>query len=103
MTVFAKKRMNVADWATVQDQIGQLQLAMGAPHDLMMFSAESDDPMQQDIYIGLPSATMLSAFPGFTQVDRASLPDFLATLVVREDEFEQLFPDIAKKRRARRG
>ena len=93
--------MNVVDWAKVQDQIGQLQLAMGGPHDLMMFSAKTDDPMQQDIYIGLPSATLLSAFPGFQQVDRFNLPDYLATLVVREEKFEQLFPDIFKKRCSR--
>jgi hypothetical protein len=43
--------------------MGELQIALGAPHDLMMFSTNSGDPMQQDIYIGLPSATLLSASP----------------------------------------
>ena len=101
MTVFAKKRMNVIDWSKIQDQVGTLQMSLGAPHDLMMFSAETDEIMQQDIYIGLPDSVPLSAFPGFEKVDRESLPDFLATLVVREDEFRERFPDIAQKRRTR--
>jgi hypothetical protein len=53
------------------------------------------------IYIGLPDASLLSAFPGFEKVERQSLPDFLVTLVVREDGFEERFPDISKKRRSR--
>ena len=41
MTVFAKQVMSVDDWAKVQDRIGDLQMALRAPHDLMMFSAEA--------------------------------------------------------------
>lgn len=103
MTTFARKRMNVAEWSKVQDQIGKLQMALGGPHNLMMFSAETGDVSQQDIYIGLPDAKMLSAFPGFEPVEPASLPDFLATLVVREDGFRERFPDIAAKRRTKYG
>jgi hypothetical protein len=32
---------------------------------------------------------------------RASLPDFLSTLVAREDGFEERFPDIFEKRRSK--
>jgi hypothetical protein len=104
MTVFAKKTMNVAEWAKVQVQIGKLQFTLeGPPHDLMMFEADAKHADRgQDIYIGLPSAALLAAFPGFVEVDRASLPDFLRTLVVREDGFEEHFPDIQEKRRSRR-
>lgn len=104
MTIFARKRgMNVTEWAPIQRQIGALQMALGAPHDLMMFSANTDDVTSQDIYIGLPDAKMLAVFPGFERVEQSDLPDFLATLVVREDGFEQRFPDIRKKRRTRYG
>jgi hypothetical protein len=104
MTVFAKKpAMNVIDWGKVQNQLGQLQLALGAPHDLMMFSAEAADRINQDIYIGLPVAPMLAAFPGFELIDRSALPDFMATLIVREDGFRERFPDIAAKRRTKYG
>lgn len=101
MTVFAKQVMSVDDWAKVQDRIEDLQMALRAPHDLMMFSAEADDPLKETIYIGVPNAELLANFQGFQQVNRADLPDFLTTLVVREDGFAEQFPDIEKKRRAR--
>ena len=101
MTVFAKQVMSVDDWAKMQDRIGDLQMALRAPHDLMMFSAEADDPLKETIYIGVPNAELLANFQGFQQVNRADLPDFLTTLVVREDGFAEQFPDIQKKRRAR--
>ena len=101
MTIFAKKTMSVTEWAKVQDLIGALQISMGAPHDLMMFSAKGSVLGEDDIYIGLPDASLLSAFPSFEKVERQSLPDFLVTLVVREDGFEERFPDISKKRRSR--
>jgi hypothetical protein len=97
MIVFAKKTLNVLDWTRVRNQIVALQTALGAPHDVMMFSAATSDPIQQDIYIGLPELIWLTDFPGFDQIDRASLPDFLATLVLHEDGFEQRFPDIFQK------
>jgi hypothetical protein len=49
----------------------------------------------------VPNAELLANFQGFQQVNRADLPDFLTTLVVREDGFAEQFPDIEKKRRAR--
>jgi hypothetical protein len=102
MTIFAKKTMNVTEWAKIQDQIGALQMALGAPHDLMMFSINnSEDRSKQDIYIGLPDPVLLAGFPGFDKIERESLPDYLATLVAREDGFEERFTDIFKKRRSR--
>ncbi len=99
MTVFAKKTLNVLDWTRIRNQIVDLQTVLGAAHDIMMFSAPTNDPIQQDIYIGLPDRSLLANFPGFDQIDRASLPDFLAPLVVREEGFEQRFPDIFQKKR----
>jgi hypothetical protein len=32
MTIFAKRRMNVSDWAAVQDKVGELQMGLLAPH-----------------------------------------------------------------------
>jgi hypothetical protein len=61
MTVFARRMgMNVVDWGAIQDKMDQLQLALGAPHDLMMFSADSDQEANlRDIYVGLPQESLL--------------------------------------------
>ena len=103
MTMFGKRRMNVTEWAKVHDRIVALQLSMGAPHDLMMFSTDTDDMASQDIFIGLPDEKLMTAFTGFERIERNDLPDFLTTLVVREDGFRERFPDIAKKRRSKLG
>lgn len=104
MTAFAKKTMKATEWAKVQDQVAALQVALpGPPHDLMMLSAASANPGFRDIYIGLPAETLLVHFPGFTRVDRSDLPDFLVSLVCREDGFREMFPDIWAKQRSREG
>jgi hypothetical protein len=105
MTVFARKRgMLVVDWALLQDQLGKLVIAMGGPHNLMMFLAKSEEkPAVDDVYIGLPEATLLSSFPGFAEIQQSELPDYLSTLILREDGFRERFPDIAAKRRIRYG
>ena len=100
MTVFAKKTLKVTEWARVQDQIGALQLQLGGPIDLMMFSRRNDnDRNADDIYIGLPDKQLLAAFPGFAEIARDKLPDSLTVLVIREDGFADRFPDIDAKRR----
>lgn len=105
MTIFAKKsRMSVVNWAIIQKQLAQLQLAMGAPYDLMMFSAKPEEGSPvEDIYIALPEDGLLSRLDGFKEIERSELPDFLTTLIVREDGFSERFPDIAAKRRRRSG
>jgi hypothetical protein len=64
----------------------------------MMFIAHAK---QDDVFLGLPDNVPLEIFPTFERITREKLPDFLSTLVVREDGFEDRFPDIAKKRRSR--
>jgi hypothetical protein len=103
MTIFAKRNMAVVDWAPVQDQMGSLQIEFGAPIDLMMLSADSGKSGIETIYLGLPDPKMLDRFHGFEVLDRADLPDYLSTLVCREDGFGERFPDIAAKRRAQLG
>jgi hypothetical protein len=51
-------------------------------------------------WIDRPTASYLAAFPGFEEIAQESLPDRLSTIVAREDEFEERFPDIFKKRQA---
>jgi hypothetical protein len=69
-----------------------------------MFSAESEEPTAlQDIYIGLPQESLLSAFPGSQEIKRIELPDYLATWIAREDGFRQSFPDMAAKQRTKYG
>jgi hypothetical protein len=102
MTIFAKKTVPLGRYDKLQDQIAELQMAMGAPHDLMMMSTTSVDNNTDTIYIGLPDAALLSHFDGFEQVRRSDLPDSLTAVVLRHDGFVERFPDISRKLRAKR-
>jgi hypothetical protein len=102
MTAFANKTMPATELIKVRSRMSALQLALRAPHDLIMFCVQNEDDIgQDDVYIGLPNADLLNQFPGFQQVEQASLPDYLSTLMVREDEFAERFPDIARKRKTK--
>lgn len=101
MTIFAKSTLSGIARAKIQSQIEALQTSLRAPHDVMMFSAWTEDRSMEDIYIGLPGRSLLSLFPGFVEVTREDIPDFLVTLVVQEDGFKRRFPDIYSKRRSR--
>jgi len=98
MTVFAKKTMPLRSWGALQDQMGLLQVTMGAPHDLMMLSTTSTDHKTDTIYIGLPDPALLPHFEGFEEIRQSELPDNMTTLVCRMDGFAEKFPDIERKR-----
>lgn len=99
MTIWAKKIYPFAQGSADQDRMDEMQRKLGAPHDLMMLL----DPERRDgdhVYIGLPDRDLLKAFPGYVEIRREELPDRLFVLVVREDGFEERFPDIHAKRLA---
>lgn len=99
MTVFAMRRLEGrGNYGAIQDLMDDLQIQLGAPHDLMMFARDTDDGQSEDIFIALPERRMLGAFSGFTEIERSELPEYLRTLILREDRFSELFPDIAAKR-----
>jgi hypothetical protein len=95
--------MNVKDWASLQDLLGEMQMKLGGPHDLMMFSVDTGDVTKQDIIIGLPDTLPARLFAGFESIGRETIPNYLTTLIVREDGMDELFPDIQAKRRSRFG
>jgi hypothetical protein len=103
MTVWAKKIFPFGKYEAVEERIGQLQIRLGAPYDLMMLEKPISDSTASHIFIGLPRISMLVSFEGFEEVDREHLPDGLVVLIARKEGFESHFPDIAAKlKRARR-
>jgi hypothetical protein len=80
--------------------VGDLQLKLGAPHELMMLSSHPPTHQDYEVFIGVPQRELLALFEGFTEIQENELPDKLIPLVRREDEFEERFPAIAAKLRA---
>jgi hypothetical protein len=78
--------------------VGDLQLKLGAPHELMMLGSHPLTRKGYEVFIGVPQRELLALFDGFTEIQENELPDKLIALVIREDGFDERFPAIAAKR-----
>jgi hypothetical protein len=67
--------------------LGDLQLKLGAPHELMMLSSHPLSHQDFEVFIGVPQRELLAPFEGFTEIEENELPDKLIALIIREDEF----------------
>jgi hypothetical protein len=80
--------------------VGDLQLKLGAPHELMMLGSHPLTCKGYEVFIGVPQRELLALFDGFTEIQENELPEKLIALVIREDGFDERFPAIAAKRAA---
>lgn len=97
LTVWARRIFPLGKYEAVLERIGQLQIRLGAPHDLMMLEKAASDFTASHVFIGLPRRAMLVSFEGFEEIERELLPGGLVVLIARKDGFEERFPDIAAK------
>ncbi len=100
MIYWAKRRCSPGAEIPFMKVLGDLQLKLGAPHELMMLSSHPLSHQDFEVFIGVPQRELLAPFEGFTEIQENELPDKLIALVIREDEFDERFPAIAAKRRA---
>jgi hypothetical protein len=100
MIYWAKRRCSPGAEIPFMKVLGDLQLKLGAPHELMMLSSHPLSHQDFEVFIGVPQRELLAPFEGFTEIQENELPDKLIALVIREDEFDERFPAIAEKRRA---
>jgi hypothetical protein len=100
MIYWAKRRCSPGAEIPFMKALGDLQLKLGAPHELMMLSSHPLSHQDFEVFIGVPQRELLAPFEGFTEIQENELPDKLIALVIREDEFDERFPAIAAKRRA---
>jgi hypothetical protein len=77
--------------------VGDLQLKLGAPHELMILGSHPLTHKGYEVFIGVPQRELLALFDGFTEIQENELPDKLIALVIREDGFDERFPAIAAK------
>jgi hypothetical protein len=97
MIYWATKTFELGGYAKTMDVIGDLQIKLGAPHELMMLERHGPGSCDSEVFIGAPNRGLLKMFPGFTEIDECALPDELIPLVVRNDGFEERFPQIVAK------
>jgi hypothetical protein len=100
MIYWAKKRCSLGAEIPFMKVVGDLQLKLDSPHELMMFSSHPLSHKDYEVFIGVPQRELLALFEGFTEIQENELPGKLIPLVRREDEFEERFPAIAAKLRA---
>jgi hypothetical protein len=100
MIYWAKKTCSPGAEIPLMKVVGDLQLKLSAPHELMMLSSHPPTHQHYEVFIGVPQRELLALFEGFTEIQENELPDKLTALAIREDEFDERFPAIAAKRRA---
>ena|SRR5262249_20739478 len=98
MIYWAKKRCDPGAEIRFMKLIGDLQLRLGAPHELMMLGSHPPKRQAYEVFIGVPQRELLALFEGVTEIQENALPDKPIALVIREDEFDRCFPAIAAKR-----
>jgi hypothetical protein len=98
MIYWAKRRCDPGGEIPLMKLVGDLQLKLGAPHELMMLGSPPLTRKHFEVFIGVPQRELLDLFDGFTEIQENELPDKLIALVIREDEFDERFPAIAAKR-----
>jgi hypothetical protein len=80
MIYWAKRRAEIP----FMKVLGDLQLKLGAPHELMMLSSHPLSHQDFEVFIGVPQRELLAPFEGFTEIQENELPDKLIALVIRE-------------------
>jgi hypothetical protein len=100
MIYWAKRRCSPGAEIPFMKVLGDLQLKLGAPHELMMLSSHPLSHQDFEVFIGVPQRELLAPFEGFTEIQENELPEKLIALVIREDGFDERFPAIAAKRAA---
>jgi len=99
MIYWAKRRCSPGAEIPFMKVLGDLQLKLGAPHELMMLSSHPLSHQDFEVFIGVPQRELLAPFEGFTEIQENELPDKLIALVIREDEFDERFPASGVPRR----
>jgi hypothetical protein len=97
MIYWARRSFDDGDYTRAQELMGDLQIRLGAPHELMMFERHVPGSRSAEVFIGVPQREMLRIFDGFTEIAESELPDGLIGLVTRDDGFQERFPQIAAK------
>src|SRR6266540_5478021 len=92
MIYWAKRRCSPGAEIPFMKVLGDLQLKLGAPHELMMLSSHPLSHQDFEVFIGVPQRELLAPFEGFTEIQENELPDKLIALVIREDEFDGTLP-----------
>jgi hypothetical protein len=84
MIYWAKKRCSLGAEIPFMKVVGDLQLKLDSPHELMMFSSHPLSHEDYEVFIGVSQRELLALFEGFTEIQENELPEKLIPLVRRE-------------------
>jgi hypothetical protein len=87
MIYWAKRRCSPGAEIPFMKVLGDLQLQLGAPHELMMLSSHPLSHQDFEVFIGVPQRELLAPFEGFTEIQENELPD---KLIVRAGSAAQV-------------
>jgi hypothetical protein len=62
MIYWAKKIFQLGGYTKAMDLFGDLQIKLGAPHELMMFERHGQESQESEVFIGVPDRGLLKMF-----------------------------------------
>jgi hypothetical protein len=88
-------------WAatSVLDDFVQVFMAYGGPPSMMLIE-DPHGPLESTLWVWLPEAHLLDAFPGFAAADESGLPKAAILLAGNRARFEQDFALAVRPTRA---
>lgn len=85
--IWAMKDVEIAEGAEVFDRFEKLFFEAAAPKGMLLTA----HPEKSSYYMCLRDNVLLAAFPGFSEVPQAELPETAILLIGAQSDFEQFF------------
>lgn len=85
--IWASRRVEISEGAIIFDKFEQFFFAGNAPKGTMLVCSKDSEIY----YISLGDERFLQMFPGFTEIDRDSLPKEAVLLIGSQNDFEEFF------------
>jgi hypothetical protein len=93
--VWGRRRFQYAEYKPYFERLEQLLLSHPSQYrEFMMVGVNTDAPGTTEIFVGVPSATLLAAFDGFDPLEESELPKVIDTVHIADTtkvEFKSRF------------
>jgi hypothetical protein len=89
--IWTHRKIDRAEWQTVQDQFESLFTKLGCPEQMMLVATSGDDPGQAFLFASLPNTSLLHALEGFESIGESALPSDASLLIGHNGQFDKYF------------
>jgi len=92
---WAKRQFRFAEYVPYFDRLEKLTIANPTLYrEFIMVSTKTEERGTDEVYVGVPNKSFLSAFDGFEEIEESNLPKEIDTLLIADgttEEFKSRF------------